>query len=227
MKICVSCRAMKPLGEFTSDHRRRDGLHCYCRACHHAKQRLYAGRRNDPEYLAMKRERERFCSRCGDEKSPEEFYTRPDRPTAASYCSDCARAGNRAAMKRLHAKDPTIPRDRLRARRADPVVGPSDLERRRQRYAERPDVRVQAKMARDRYRKTRAQATPKWVDMAAIRAIYEHATAIGHEVDHIIPLRGKYVSGLHVPWNLQALPQPDNRRKSNIYHGAVALQRSA
>jgi len=124
-------------------------------------------------------------------------------------------------MRRIFEKRPDEGRQRLAARRADPIIHAKDLARRRTRYAERPDVRVQAKMARDQYRETRRTATPPWVDMAAIRTVYERATQLGMEVDHIVPLRGKTVSGLHVPWNLQALPPIANRLKSNRFEAAA------
>jgi 5-methylcytosine-specific restriction endonuclease McrA len=77
-----------------------------------------------------------------------------------------------------------------------------------------------------KYETKRNSATPKWLTEACIEtmnAIYEAArrltleTGIKHQVDHIIPINGDTVSGLHVPTNLQILTQAENVSKSNIY----------
>lgn len=47
-----------------------------------------------------------------------------------------------------------------------------------------------------------------------IRQIYINCPP-NHHVDHVIPLRGRGVNGLHVPWNLQYLPATENMRKGN------------
>lgn len=57
-------------------------------------------------------------------------------------------------------------------------------------------------------------ATPTWANKLAIRHFYLNCPE-GYHVDHVIPLRGKFVSGLHVLENLQYLPAEENLRKSN------------
>ena len=65
------------------------------------------------------------------------------------------------------------------------------------------------------------KAMPPWADTRAIRRVYlacakvTAETGMEHHVDHIVPIAGRNVSGLHVPWNLQILPAKVNRTKSN------------
>lgn len=66
-------------------------------------------------------------------------------------------------------------------------------------------------------------ATPQWADLEFIKELYKEAdrltveTGIMHEVDHVIPIRGKFVSGLHVHNNLQILTKTANREKGNKF----------
>ncbi len=71
-------------------------------------------------------------------------------------------------------------------------------------------------------RATKKHATPKWVDSKKLNEIYLFArqktqlTGTQWEVDHIVPLNGKNVCGLHVPWNLRVILASENRRKRNL-----------
>ena len=71
---------------------------------------------------------------------------------------------------------------------------------------------------------SKLKATPPWLtkdQKLEIRGYYKQAKELQWlsedklEVDHIIPLQGENVSGLHVPWNLQILPKSLNASKSN------------
>lgn len=70
------------------------------------------------------------------------------------------------------------------------------------------------------YQKTRrelkANRVPSWANLEAIKEIYNNCPD-GYHVDHIVPLRGDLVSGLHVENNLQYLLAEENIKKSNKF----------
>ena len=81
-------------------------------------------------------------------------------------------------------------------------------------------VRADTKARRRKHR----EATPSWLttkEKAEIRQLYQIAITMSkttgdqYVVDHIIPLRGEDVCGLHVPWNLRVITQEENLKKSN------------
>jgi hypothetical protein len=85
-----------------------------------------------------------------------------------------------------------------------------------------PD-RVVEKVARRRAAKINQM--PCWADRESIKAIYREATKLRRSgldvhVDHILPLQGRIVSGLHVHHNLQIIDAQANRVKSNNLLGA-------
>jgi 5-methylcytosine-specific restriction endonuclease McrA len=81
-------------------------------------------------------------------------------------------------------------------------------------------VRADTKARRRKHR----EATPPWLtrkQKTEIRQLYQIAitmtktTGEQYVVDHIVPLRGNEVCGLHVPWNLRVITQEENLKKSN------------
>jgi len=80
----------------------------------------------------------------------------------------------------------------------------------------------QARNARRRARKLDANVT--WVNEEKIKDLYKQAArfslwlGIKYHVDHIIPLAGNTVCGLHVENNLQIIPSRENLSKSNKFN---------
>jgi len=69
--------------------------------------------------------------------------------------------------------------------------------------------------ARNAKRKAdKIKATPLWANLEKIKEIYKNCPK-GYHVDHVIPLKSKYVCGLHVENNLQYLTAKENIVKSN------------
>jgi hypothetical protein len=75
-------------------------------------------------------------------------------------------------------------------------------------------------------RAAKRNSVPKWIDdqlKKEIQKFYIDArlktkeTGTKYEVDHIVPLMGENVCGLHVPWNLRVITQFENRSKQNKF----------
>lgn len=82
--------------------------------------------------------------------------------------------------------------------------------------------KVLAKAAKRRAAKRNQM--PVWADSQQIESVYARAAELRSSgadvhVDHVIPLQGRMVSGLHVPDNLQIIEALENRVKSNIFAG--------
>lgn len=89
-------------------------------------------------------------------------------------------------------------------------------------YAQRNTDKVNTKQAK--YKAQKLKATPKWADGEKIASIYQEAKLFVdsngkvYHVDHIVPLQGKTVCGLHVEHNLQILPGKENCSKQNRFN---------
>jgi hypothetical protein len=93
-----------------------------------------------------------------------------------------------------------------------------------QNYCEQNRAKLANRTAK--YRSKKLQRTPAWltdVDKWMIEEAYELAalrtrmTGIAWHVDHVIPLQGEMVSGLHTPYNLQVIVGKINQSKSNYF----------
>lgn len=76
----------------------------------------------------------------------------------------------------------------------------------------------------------RLNRCPAWLTSVHLKEIeqfymdadyIQNLTKTKMEVDHIIPLQGRIVSGLHVPWNLQILTSTENRTKKNKFKEVI------
>lgn len=106
---------------------------------------------------------------------------------------------------------------RMERLRADPIsleMYRAKERERKKRYAETASGKAyRRRQNRAKEEKIRI-ATPKWCDISAVNRFLD-ARPDGYHTDHIVPLRGKSVCGLHVLENLQYLPAQENLKKSN------------
>lgn len=157
----------------------------------------------------------RLCKHC---ETHQEFY--PSRP---SKCKVCLRKSAYAWKERnkerwleivRESKLRTYPDQREKILSKNAEWRKNNPEYVRKWAKDHPEVFARQRKLRELCVK---QRTPSWACVEKMNEIYKQARALGMEVDHIIPLQGKTVSGLHVENNLQLLTKKENRKKSNKY----------
>jgi len=155
----------------------------------------------------------KLCSYCKTEKPVEDFYKRKGKPR--SECKSCSNTQNKATVSK-EAK--------LRGQRKYREKNREALNKKHSEYKKANRHIHNAQWYR--YYTKKKKSCPDWLteeQHKQIQDIYQHArdcelvSGEKYHVDHIIPLQGENISGLHVPWNLQVLPADINIAKSNSY----------
>lgn len=153
----------------------------------------------------------KFCNKCLITKEVSEFYKRAYCSGYRGRCIKCmSKMGPNGRKKRLSKYS----KEELRAKRLQVYKNLNSKPERKAKQAFYQATRVSRQI----------NAAPKWLtveQLSAVKAYYETAKiltlefGVQMEVDHIIPLKGKDVCGLHVPWNLQIMVKEANRQKGN------------
>lgn len=162
------------------------------------------------------------------EKDETEFYVRKS-GLINPHCKPCVKAEtaarravnpekNAADAKAWREKNPEqFAASRAAWATANPELVKGYARKKRKKYAARGAA------YRAKHRAKTLRATPSWADSQAIERIYMNArrltveTGILHHVDHEVPLQGELVSGLHVEFNLRAIPATENLKKNNSF----------
>ena len=188
-KICTKCRCEKEVSEFGVDTRTGDGRTSQCLKCKRLASNRYNRARGFPERLPQRPDVvTKICKTCRLTLAVGLFYkTRHGRngDGRMPHCKKCWNEKSKQTRLRMF------------------------------------DYYNQYHSAR---RSVFRKATPAWLtkeQQDEINDCYWRArdcslvTGEPYEVDHVIPIKGRGVCGLHVPWNLQLLPMTVNRVKSN------------
>lgn len=202
-KYCPDCKQSKiPEGNFYKNRSRPDGFGAYCKACtaQRAKPSTPAQRE-----LLQRRYAEWSSRNC--RKAHGREYYKKNREFLLSKNKKW-REENKELYREIRRKWVEENVDRLLA--AKKKWNQENVDKVKRYSANRRAALI--------------NRTPGWltpedfqkIDFTYLCAyVYSQESGVAHHVDHILPLQGKYVSGLHVPSNLQVLTGEENLKKSN------------
>lgn len=175
----------------------------------------------------------RVCTKCGESKPLEGFYKKVSgkfrRAPLCKVCSSTQTTNWRVKNPEQHRRHLITYRESAVEKRteynrewraADPARWAAIVASWRSKNLEKSKA-ISARSASARRARKRAGYSPE-ADNGAVRNIYLTAQRQGQEVDHIFPLQGRTVSGLHVPANLRPICKLNNRKKHNKLPGFLA-----
>jgi len=188
MKKCTKCDTVKP----SIDFYKQDGTSNQCKECVKAQARAWYAANKKRKTKNSKKWYENNREYCLAKASDNgKIYRRENKQAVKQQRSDWYQA-NRDAKLKKNAEWKSNNRHKLTA------------------YAAKRRAML-------------INAMPVWIDIAEIEFLYQERdrltaeTNIIHHVDHIIPINGVNVCGLHVPWNLRVIPAIDNLKKGVSY----------
>lgn len=170
----------------------------------------------------------RFCPIC-EEKKPRtlEFFSKKTQNKGDglnTYCKECeARKHKERYAKKI--KDPEYRKKLNEYNLRYYYENPERYKERTKRWRQGTG-RAKSRATVQNYRAKKSKASPPWLSDSQyneMRVIYlkarklEKKTGKKYHVDHIAPLRGETICGLHVPWNLEPLTAAANISKANRY----------
>lgn len=184
-KTCPNCKQIKSVSAFSRRAKSLDGLQPKCKACCAVLKKDWSAKNVD-HVTAYQAE-----------------YSKVYRMENATRLADAKRQYHSENSAAITAKV-------LLWQKANP----ERVNAKNRQWERQNPAKSNAKSACRRARILKA--TPKWADSVAIAKVYERAAEMGEvHVDHVVPLKSKFVCGLHVPANLEIIPKSDNLAKSN------------
>lgn len=221
LKKCTNCEKELPRNNFVKKSRAKDGLSSGCKSCVATYKKEYAIKnkerlqnktkkyREDNKEILRKKAKRRYAENRQSELEKHKVY----------YQNNKERIKVRSV--KYYNDNKEIAKLRVRKRALD---NPDKIaEYRKEYYNKYPEKALAAAAKR---RASKLQRTPYWLskeDKTLIELLYKKSreitkdTGIKHEVDHIHPLAGRHISGLHLPSNLQILSKTMNSTKSNSF----------
>ena len=162
------------------------------------------------------------CSQCKQLKSKIDFSK--DHEKHDGYRSNCKSCSKKSKTEWYQCNKAAVKEVVKTWAQANPEKKKVYDERWRRNNPEQQCIRTR------KYQTSKNNRMPAWLteeQHAQIETLYLLAKELQWlseeplQVDHIVPLQGKNVSGLHVPWNLQILPKKLNCTKGNRYESKI------